>query len=164
LGYGLSWFWSTEDLSGYGSDFAGRHLLSAGLAGDIGGPLRGEVRVAYGAGLPYTSIPFGSFGTEAGDAVSSPTQPGDSGTSRSQDSPLLTPLDDEFLRVDVEVHALLTPEWGGRRWSVRPYLRILNALDRRDALFYTFQSWRSDELTPLAERPLLPILGVAFSF
>ncbi len=164
LGYGLSWFWSTEDLSGYGSDFAGRHLLSAGLSGDIAGPLRGEVRVAYGAGLPYTSIPFGSFRTEAGDAVSSPTQPGGSGTSRSQDSPLLTALDDEFLRVDVEVHALLTPEWGGRRWSVRPYLRILNALDRRDALFYTFQSWRSDELTPLAERPLLPILGVAFSF
>ena len=163
LGYGLSWFWSTEDLSGYSSDFAGRHLLSAGLSGDLGGPLRGEIRVAYGAGLAYTSLPFRGLGGASEDAVSAPDDL-DSSTDRIQDSPLVGGLDEEFLRIDVEVHALLRPEWGGRRWSVRPYLRILNALDRRDALFYTFQPWRSDELTPLAERRLLPILGVAFSF
>ena len=163
LGYGLSWFWSTEDLSGYSSDFAGRHLLSAGLSGALGGPLRGEIRIAYGAGLTYTSIPFGGAVGASDDLTSNPEGGGVS-PQRSQDSPLVSGLDEEFLRIDVEVHALLRPQWGGRRWSVRPYLRILNALDRRDALFYTFQSWRSDELTPLAERPLLPVFGVAFSF
>jgi hypothetical protein len=163
LGYGLSWFWSTEDLSGYSSDFAGRHLLSAGLSGALGGPLRGEIRVAYGAGLPYTSIPFGGAVGASDDLTSNPEGRGPA-PRRSQDSPLVTGLDEEFLRIDVEVHALLRPRWGDRNWSVRPYLRILNALDRRDALFYTFQSWRSDELKPLAERPLLPVLGVAFSF
>ena len=163
LGYGLSWFWSTEDLSGYSSDFAGRHLLSAGLSGGLGGPLQGEIRVAYGAGLPYTSIPFRGLAGESVDPTSALDGEGTSPYS-SQDSPLVSGPDEEFLRIDVEVHALLTPEWGGRRWSVRPYLRVLNALDRRDALFYTFQSWRSDELTPLAERPLLPVFGVAFSF
>ena len=163
LGYGLSWFWSTEDLSGYSSDFAGRHLLSAGLSGGLGGRVRGELRVAYGAGLPYTSIPFRSVSGDASDPTAAPE--GEPTLSRgSQDSPLVTGLDEEFLRIDLEVHALLSPEWGGRRWSVRPYLRVLNALDRRDALFYTFQSWRSDELTPLAERPFLPVFGVAFSF
>jgi hypothetical protein len=163
LGYGLSWFWSTEDLSGYSSDFAGRHLLSAGLSGGLGGHLRGELRVAYGAGLPYTSIPFSSASGDAVDPTSTPE--GEPTLSRgSQDSPLVSGLDEEFLRIDLEVHALLRPEWGGRRWTVRPYLRVLNALDRRDALFYTFQSWRSDELTPLAERPFLPVFGVAFSF
>ena len=164
LGYGLSWFWSTADLSGYGSDFAGRHLLSAGLSGGLGGPLHGEIRVAYGAGLPYTSIPFRGLGAEADDLTTAGPDDAGGAIQRSQDSPLVSGLDEEFLRIDVEVHALLRPEWGGRRWSVRPYLRVLNALDRRDALFYTFQSWRSDELTPLAERPLLPVLGVAFSF
>jgi hypothetical protein len=41
---------------------------------------------------------------------------------------------------------------------------VLNALDRRDALFYTFQPWRDDSLRPLAQRPLLPVMGVSFSF
>jgi hypothetical protein len=59
---------------------------------------------------------------------------------------------------------LLEPTWGGRPWQVRPYVRLLNALDRRDALFYTFQPWRSDSVRPLAERPLLPLLGVSVSF
>lgn len=162
LGYGLSWFWSTEDLSGYASDFAGRHLLSAGISGDLSGPLRGEIRVGYGAGLPYTSLPFRSLG--ASEEVSAPIDQSDDQPQLSQDSPLLSGLDEEFLRIDVEIHALLERRLAGRMLSVRPYLRILNALDRRDALFYTFQPWRSDSLTPLAERPFLPILGVAFSF
>lgn len=164
LGYGLSWFWSTEDLSGYSSDFAGRHLLSAGLSGRLGGPLQGEVRLAYGAGLAYTSIPFGSTSGDAGDPTAAPEGEPPPTVSSTRDSPLVSGLDEEFLRIDIEVHALLRTEWGGRPWTVRPYLRVLNALDRRDALFYTFQSWRSNELTPLAERPFLPIFGVAFSF
>ena len=158
VGYGLSWFWSTQNLSGYASDFAGRHLLSAGAAGPISPWLRGEVRLAYGAGLPYTAIPFRtSDALEAG-------APGLDGESLSQDSPLVGGLDEDFLRVDVEVYGMFRPRWAGRTWSVRPYLRVLNALDRRDALFYTFQPWRSDSLTPLAERPLLPVLGIAFAF
>jgi hypothetical protein len=55
-------------------------------------------------------------------------------------------------------------DWGSRTVEIRPYLRILNALDRRDALFYAFQPWRSDELTPLAERPLVPVVGIAWRF
>jgi hypothetical protein len=64
----------------------------------------------------------------------------------------------------VELNATFRPRWGGHQWEVRPYVRVLNALDRRDALFYAFQSWRSDGLTPLAERPLVPVLGVAWRF
>ena len=159
LGYGLSWFWSPLDLSGHPADFVGRHLLSVGMSGHLSGPLHAEARVAYGAGLPYTSISFGSAVTDAG--------PGEQllgGSRTSATGALPTRVDDEFLRIDLEIHALLEPEWGGRRWSVRPYLRLLNALDRRDALFYTYQPWRSDAVTPLAERPILPIFGVSFSF
>lgn len=53
---------------------------------------------------------------------------------------------------------------GGHTWQVRPYVRLLNALDRRDALFYTFQPWRSEGVRPLAGRPLVPLLGVAVVF
>jgi hypothetical protein len=47
---------------------------------------------------------------------------------------------------------------------VRPYLRLLNALDRRDSLFYTFERWRSESVRPLAELPVLPLVGIAVSF
>lgn len=166
LGYGLSWFWSTVDLSGRTSEFMGRHLLSAGVSGSIGGPLRGEARLAYGAGLPYTSIPFGaSTPLSSSDGVTVIDQGGNPGTQlEATPAPIVGGLDEEFLRLDLEIHMLLEPSVGGRPWQVRPYVRLLNALDRRDALFYTFQPWRSDVVRPLAERPVLPLVGVAIAF
>lgn len=158
LGYGLSWFWSPTDLSGTTTDFAGRHLLSAGVNGALLGPIRGEARVAYGAGLPSTAIPFGSQ-EDAAQAAG----PGDQLLGGGAGPPL-PQLDESFLRVDLEVHAVFEPSWGPRTWRIRPYLRLLNALDRRDALFYAYQPWRPESVTPLAQRPILPVLGVAFAF
>jgi hypothetical protein len=163
LGYGLSWYWSTVDLSGRTSEFMGRHLMSAGVSGSIGGPLRGEARLAYGAGVPYTSIPFGSA-LETSDPTIVSQSGGPRPLAEAAPAPILEGLDEEFLRLDLEIHMLLEPMVGGRRWQVRPYVRLLNALDRRDALFYTFQRWRSDGVRPLAERPVLPLVGVAVSF
>jgi hypothetical protein len=101
----------------------------------------------------------------SGQAAATPVSNGASrGDAATNGDPLVEGLDETFLRLDIEVHAELAPTWGGRTWHVRPYVRILNALDRRDALFYTFQPWRSAAVEPLAERPLLPVLGVAFSF
>ena len=166
LGYGLSWFWSTVDLSGRTSEFMGRHLLSMGLSGTIGGPLRGEARLSYGAGLPYTSIPFGSHGHALAEtqAVNQSEFVGTVTPISAEPAPIVGGLDEEFLRLDLELHMLLEPTVAGRPWQVRPYIRLLNALDRRDALFYTFQPWRADVVRPLAERPVLPLVGVAISF
>ena len=157
LGYGLSWFWSPLDLSGQTSEFVGRHLLSAGTSGRLSGPIHGEAKIAYGAGLPSTSIPFRS--EDLAPAVQGPTT-----LASAEPTPLVDGLALEFLRIDLELYALLEPEWGGRPVRVRPYVRLLNALDRRDSLFYTFQPWRSQSVTPLAERPILPVFGIAFSF
>ena len=161
LGYGLSWFWSTTDLSGEATDFSGRHLLSAGVSGRLAGPIWGEARVAYGAGLPYTSIPLGP--TAASDGLTG-TQAVISQTEFSSANAFASGLDQSFLRLDAELYALFEPEWGSRSWRVRPYLRLLNALDRRDSLFYTFERWRSDSVRPLAELPILPLVGVAVAF
>lgn len=165
LGYGLSWFWSNVDLSGRTSEFVGRQLLTAGVSGPLAGRLEAEARVAYGAGLPYTSIPFRAESTALPIASPSRTVNTMAQAALPDDQPRVDGgLDETFLRVDVEVHALFEPTWGGRPWRVRPYVRVLNALDRRDALFYTYQPWRSEEATPLGERRMLPLLGVAFSF
>jgi hypothetical protein len=159
LGYDLTWFWSTVDLSGQATDFAGRQLLTAGASGRLHGPIWGEARVGYGAGIPYTSVPFQAAASGPTTVISQSEPQG-----LSQDTPLVTGLEDSFFRLDLEIYGLLEPDWGGRRWRVRPYLRVLNALDRRDSLFYLFQPWRSDQVTPLAERPVLPVLGVAVAF
>ena len=167
ISYGLSWFWSAADLSGRTSEFAGRHFLSGGLSGRLAGPIHGEARLAYGSGLPYTSIPF-QRSTTADVGAATPQSLPDGALAAApmttRKAPLVDGLDEEFLRLDLEIQALLEPTWGGRPWRVRPYVRLLNALDRRDALFYTFQPWRDETLTPLAERSFLPLLGVAFSF
>ncbi|NNF13687.1 MAG: TonB-dependent receptor [Gemmatimonadetes bacterium] len=160
IGYGLSWFWSPTDFSGASTDFAGRHLLSAGISGPLWGRIRGEGRLAYGAGLPSTSIPFGS----ATEELASPALPGGETLADTAPRAPLPQLDESFVRIDLEVHAVFEPGWRGGDWRVRPYLRLLNALDRRDALFYAYQPWRPDSVTPLAERPILPVLGIAFSF
>ena len=160
LGYGLSWYWSGTDLSGASSDFTGRQLLTAGLSGSLGSRLGAEVRVAYGAGLPYTSVPFDAP-TFAG---AKERELGVTEGVIDQSPPLPGGLDEDFLRVDVELHATFHPSWGGRSWMLQPYVRVLNALDRRDALFYAFQPWRSDSLTPLATRPLVPVVGLSWTF
>lgn len=159
LGYGLSWYWSDADLSGSSTDFAGRQLLTAGLTGPLGSLFGADVRVAYGAGLPYTSVPLRANSPEA-----LPDQLAGTGDVIEQTPPLPGGPHEDFLRLDVELYATFTPEWGGHGWEIRPYVRVLNALDRRDALFYAFQPWRSDALTPLAERPLVPVVGMSWRF
>jgi len=162
VGYGLSWFWSDEPGSRTSSDFAGRHLLTAGLAGRIAGPVQVETRLSYGAGLPSTGIPFGSA-----DALESGAPTGGPGDQLLGNAGAVGPdflLDESFLRLDLELHTLIERDWLGHAWRVRPFLRVLNALDRRDALFYTYQPWRSDDVTPLAVRPVLPVFGVSIAY
>ena len=162
LGYGLSWFWSDEPGSLTASDFAGRHLITLGLNGRVAGPFQVETRLSYGAGLPSTGIPFGSSSALDAEAPNGPA-PGDQlGPEFSPGPDFL--FDESFLRLDVELSTTVERAWAGHAWRVRPFLRLLNALDRRDALFYTYQPWRSDDITPLAVRPLLPIFGVTISY
>lgn len=161
VGYNLSWFWSGGSGLGGTSSFAGRHLLSAGLRGSPDGRIGGALSLAYSAGLPYTSIPFGS--RDAPDATLNQVSalPGE----LAQEDPAFSGRpDDGFLRLDVELFTQFTARIGGHDFDVRPYLRVINALDQRDALFFYFEPWRDAELRPLAERSLLPVLGVEWRF
>ena len=159
LGYSLSWFWNNPDALGRSEEFTGRHLLSAGLNGKVSGRWGVDLALAYSDGLPLTSIPFARGSAEtAQDGLAQPPTPT---TSQQQANARAT---DTFFRVDVEVSADLAPRLFGRTTTLRPYLRVLNALDRRDALFYYFEPWRDPELTPLAELSVIPLLGVEWRF
>jgi hypothetical protein len=167
LGYSLAWFWSQDELAGASTTaFTGRHLLSAGLTGRIAGPFGMDLRLAFSDGLPYTSVPV-SLSDEAmtpGRASPLSTTVNQSGESVSGNPALAGGPADGFLRIDAEIHADLVPVWGGRRFALRPYAKVLNALDRRDALFWYFSPWRDPEVEPLAELSLLPIVGLEWRF
>lgn len=158
LGYTLTWFWSeSEALSNH--RFSGHHLLNAGLSGSILNSMHGELRVAYG-GLPFTAIPVTSADTPG--AVEGEGLEVTRGTAAGAGPPL---PDRDFLRVDLT----LSGSWQVRREARRaltftPYLKVINALDRRDALFFYFDPWRDQSARPLADLPVLPILGLRVTF
>ena len=72
--------------------------------------------------------------------------------------------DEGFLRLEVELFGRWSPTVSGRTMELRPYIRVLNALNRRDALFYHFDPWREDGPEPLADLPLLPLVGLEWLF
>ena len=161
LGYTLSWFWADDATPGAATTtFTGRHLLSTGLRGRIVGPVGADLRLSFSDGLPYTAVPL-----SGSDSPVSPDLETASGGGRVvSGEPALGGPAEGFLRLDAEVDAAWTAHWGGRDVTLRPYVRVLNALDRRDALFWYFQPWRDPEARPLAELSMLPVLGLEWRF
>ena len=53
-------------------------------------------------------------------------------------APLGLAPEDDFLRMDLEIAWPMNPRVAGRSTELRPYVKVLNALNRRDALFYYF--------------------------
>ena len=162
LGYSLAWVWTVEKPNEPTNSFAGRQLLSAGASGPLLGNGTFDIRVSYGAGLPFTAIPepeatapvFGlkpSFvpGTAPGEEV--PRQP--------------IPPDEQYLRVDAQVARTFITDVRGFAFEITPYFKLLNALDRRDALFYHFDRSQQDpQARAVAALPVLPILGLEWRF
>jgi hypothetical protein len=171
LGYTLTWFWASDGILASGdSPFSGRHLLSAGLTAPLTENAGVRVRASYGDGLPFTSVPV-----FADEAVSAPGRPPTLTDTRNKvdvagdqvlnAAPELTVGPDEgFLRLELEVYGRWSPRVSGRSMVLRPYLRVLNALNRRDALFYHFDPWRTGGPEPLADLPVLPLVGLEWRF
>ncbi|HEX6940425.1 MAG TPA: TonB-dependent receptor [Longimicrobiales bacterium] len=163
LGYSLGWVWAADGPPGT-DRFAGRQILSIGLAGPIGRYGAFDLRVAYGAGLPYAAIPrvelqdgYALLDTRSAASLAEFERV-------TINAPPLTAMpDDPYFRVDLEVSRPWTGEWRGRPVTFTPYLKVLNALDRRDALFYTVIG-EEDEPDPLAVLPILPVLGFRWKF
>ena len=180
LGYSLGWAWSSSAVVDT-TRFSGRQTLSAGVRAMMWRRTMLGVRFAYGAGLPYTRV------TMPQDALSGGTLP-TLENSGSVDLDTDTPLSGNapFLRLDAEVSRTWSPRFAGRRTQVTPYLRVINALENRDGLFYRYfddgegsggdtepqrgsgglssGSGGSDALRAVTTLPLVPVLGVTWKF
>ncbi|MGQ0815408.1 MAG: carboxypeptidase regulatory-like domain-containing protein [Gemmatimonadota bacterium] len=164
LGYSLAWIWSIDHGAGAGTEiFAGRQLLSAGASGPLGASGKFDLRVAYGAGLPFTAIPEPEAAPPVFTALLKPktaigTVPDDNFTYPS-------PPDEQYLRVDAQVARTFVTDWRGFAFELTPYFKVLNALDRRDALFYHFdRSQQEPQARAVAALPVLPIVGLEWRF
>jgi hypothetical protein len=165
FGYSLAWVWSTDETPFSAQRiFAGRHLVSAGLSGPIPGRGVFDFRVAYGAGLPYTAIPE----PETTPPVFGVTTFAPAATLTSSSEPVPTvPAgpSEPYLRLDAQIARTFVADWRGFAFELTPYLKVLNALDRRDALFYHLdRQGGSAEPRPLAALPVLPIVGLEWKF
>jgi hypothetical protein len=136
--------------------------VNAGVAGPIVGRGLFDVRVSYGAGLPYTAIPepevaSPTFAVMGGEAMTSGTLAGDASGS------LPSEPNEPYVRVDAQV----SRPFSGSMWSVDfelvPYVRIINALNRRDAIFYHYTR-DAGQAEPLADLPIVPVFGLEWKF
>jgi hypothetical protein len=164
LGYSLAWVWSagTERLRP-SQIFAGRHLVNAGVNGPVPGGGAFEVRVGYGAGLPYTAIPEPEAATPVFSTAPGPHAPARAAVAEVPGPP--SDPDRPYLRLDGQVSRTWRGEWRGNPFEITPYLKVLNALNRRDALFYHYdRASAAPEPRAIAAIPVLPIFGLEWRF
>lgn len=167
FGYSLAWVWSARDPDDLTpQDFAGRHLVSVGLAGPMPGGGGFDVSVAYGAGLPFTAIPEPEATTPVFNANAVALSSRKTASQAAEPvPPVPTAPNERYLRLDAKVARTFRGDWRGTEFELTPYLKILNALDRRDALFYHFDRAESNpQPRALAGIPILPIVGLQWKF
>ncbi|CAN5838162.1 TonB-dependent receptor [soil metagenome] len=160
IGYSLAWLWTIDTVQG--NSFSGRHLLSSGASAPIGERNKLDLQLAYGAGLPYATIPFGGSDWATASPESEVRQLANGALTGS--APLLPAHERPYLRVDVAASRTWTPRLFGTRAQIASYLKLLNTLGRRDALFYHYDRDRDEAPRALAALPLVPVLGVEWKF
>jgi hypothetical protein len=162
LGYSLSWVWTVKEDNRDADSFRGRHLINAGVAGPIVGRGLFDVRVSYGAGLPYTAIPEPEIASPAfavlGDGTTSAGV-----ISRSDGGSLPSAPNEPYMRVDAKVSHPIHGSVRSFDFEFIPYVRVINALNRRDAIFYHYSAG-AGRAEPLADLPVLPVLGLEWKF
>ncbi len=159
LGYSLAWYWSPARAA-RPAEFAGRHLLSLGLGAPLTQTTTIDVRFAYGAGLPYAAIPVGPQSEHSpvnGWQNSVPLQAAERGGTES--APLLHLPDHPYLRLDASLSRPFTHRRGDRVFEITPYVRVLNGLGQRDALFYLMEDRSEGTTRAIGSMPLIPIVG-----
>ncbi|CAN5689103.1 TonB-dependent receptor [soil metagenome] len=173
LGYSLSWVWSlpsggapADPVHGSATGmFAGRQLLNVGATGSLGRWGDVELRFAYGAGLPFTTIFPNTDLATPGSPVIRATGASERQFEGAGDSPAIpAPPSEPYLRLDVGVSRTFDLRWRDTPFEISPYLRVLNSLDRRDALFYWYDRDRNPDPRPVGALPVLPLLGVQWKF
>ncbi|HEX6913148.1 MAG TPA: TonB-dependent receptor plug domain-containing protein [Longimicrobium sp.] len=174
LGYSLGWAWSSSTAwADTAARFSGRQTLTAGVRGTVWRSTVVSARFAYGAALPSTRAINQADRALNGGSI--PTLENAASVDLDTDAPLrgVAP----FLRLDAEVSRTWSPRLAGRRTQVTPYLRVINALENRDGLFYRYLETANPNnpggeepaegaigSPAVASLPLVPVLGVTWKF
>ena len=162
FGYSLAWVWS-DDAQPLSPThiFAGRQVVTGGLTGPIIGRGSFDVRVSYGSGLPFAAIPEPESGTPVFDITMAPAY----SATASEPLPALPAAPDQpYLRVDAQLARTWDAEVNGIAFQLTPYVKVLNALNRRDGIFYFFDRGAGSPARALAGLPVLPIVGIDWKF
>ncbi|HUF51470.1 MAG TPA: carboxypeptidase regulatory-like domain-containing protein [Longimicrobiales bacterium] len=159
LGYSLAWVWAVEsDWIRPTQSFSGRHLISAGVLGPLVGRGAFDVRVSYGAGLPYTAIPEPEPAPLFSLLSSSPPGGGGGDPASLPGEPR-----EPYIRLDAQVSRTFDGSFRSFHFELMPYLKVINALNRRDAIFYHYNR-DVGHAEPLADLPIVPIIGLEWKF
>jgi hypothetical protein len=68
------------------------------------------------------------------------------------------------MRLNLQVTVELDVRVFGSDQQLLPYFRIVNALDRRDALFFQYDGDDGVEPRPIGSVPILPVVGLEWRF
>lgn len=188
--YTLAWAWADFSDAPTQSVYSGRHFLRGGVGYDAPGYLRLDADVSLGDGLEFGAIPRSERAalTPGDDEAAAPSAaaaiPASSaaaiapvGTGGPGGGTLSSrgPLEDggpiftasprgSYLRLNVQATMELEVTMFGRQQQLLPYFRIINALDRRDALFFEYESEAGDDPDPIGSVPILPVIGLEWRF
>jgi hypothetical protein len=69
-----------------------------------------------------------------------------------------------YMRLNLQVTVELDVRVFGSDQQLLPYFRIVNALDRRDALFFQYDGDDGVEPRPIGSVPILPVVGLEWRF
>jgi len=160
LGYSLAWIWTVED-GARAQEFSGRHLVTAGVIGPIIGRSVFDIRISYGAGLPYTAIPEPEISSSpAFDVMHVRDGPP---LLAADDTPVPTEPQNAHIRLDAQVSRTFAATVRHLDFEFTPYVKVINALNRRDAIFYHYDR-DVGRAEPVADLPVVPIIGMEWKF
>lgn len=118
------------------------------------GRVSGTVAASYAHGLSFASVVLERPAAATRDAFANSPQAAAANNNRSA-----TPTQDSYLRVDATVSAKFCVGGAGCPLLFTPYARVINALDRRDAIFY-YSDAPGQATNRLAGLPALLSLGM----
>ncbi|MEJ2483090.1 MAG: hypothetical protein P8049_08235, partial [Gemmatimonadota bacterium] len=177
--YSLGWGWAATDGAPDTELYSGRHLFRGGFTKGFNDDVRLDAEVSYGQGLEFGAIPrverSGAFaptpgGTETpGPADPTPGPPpvdgGGAVPAFAVPAPVPAPVvvrspGGSYLRLNIQATAQIRTRFLGRSQTLYPYFRIINALDRSDALFYRSEGDPELAPRPVGSIPILPVIGI----
>jgi hypothetical protein len=187
--YTLGWAWADYPDAATQTVYASRHFLRGGVTFDAPGEIRLDADLSMGHGLEFGAVPrseraavtpdepgespSGEGGVPDGTAAALQIAGSAAGVAAvggrvfsSQGptdvgGPIFTRAPEgSYLRLNVQATAEIDVRILGRDQQLLPYFRIVNALDRRDALFFHYDSDLGDEPRAIGSVPILPVVGL----